>query len=83
MKQEKAKMEGTVKLKLPLSRNEKEDVFVGVNGDTWMIQRGQEVEVPWYVARVLERQEKMLDQAMKFEEAVARRAEQMDKKEQA
>ena len=30
-----------------------EDVFVGVNGKTWQIQRGVEVEVPDYVAEVL------------------------------
>ena len=32
----------------------KDDVFVGVNGVAWQIQRGVEVEVPRYVADVLE-----------------------------
>lgn len=30
------------------------DVFVGINGKTWMIQRGVDVEVPESVAEVLE-----------------------------
>ncbi len=33
------------------------DVFVGVNGRTWQIQRGVEVEVPEYVAEVLRNSE--------------------------
>ena len=61
----------TIKIKLPLTRNEKEDVFVGVNGQSWLIKRGEEVEVPWNVARVLERQEKMLSQALEFEAKAA------------
>lgn len=65
-------MEKTVIIKLPLSRKEKEDVFVGVNGRTWSIQRGVEVEVPWYVAEVLQRREQMLSQAMEYEEAASR-----------
>ena len=44
-----------VKIKLPISRNEKEDVFVGINGKTYLIKRGVEVEVPESVAKVLER----------------------------
>lgn len=32
----------------------KDDVTVGVNGKTWLIQRGKKVRVPRYVAAVLE-----------------------------
>ena len=35
------------------NKNYQGDVFVGVNGKTWQIQRGVEVEVPDYVAEVL------------------------------
>lgn len=56
-----------VKIKLPISRNEKEDVFVGINGKTYLIKRGVEVEVPESVAKVLERREKMLELAMEYE----------------
>lgn len=56
-----------VKIKLPISRNEKEDVFVGINGKTYLIKRGVEVEVPESVAKVLERRDKMLEIAMEYE----------------
>ena len=56
-----------VKIKLPLTRTEKEDVFVGLNGKTYLIKRGTEVEVPEGVAKILERREKMLSMAMEFE----------------
>ena len=69
-----------VKIKLPLTRNDKEDVFVGVNGQTWQIARGVEVELPWNVVKVLERQEKMLAQALELEEKAARPLEQLEKK---
>ena len=64
-------MEKTVTIKLPLTRSEKEDVFVGINGKTWLIKRGEAVEVPWNVVKVLERQEKMLAQALEFETQAA------------
>lgn len=70
----------TVKVKLPLTRNEKEDVFVAVNGKSWLIRRGEEVEIPWNVAKVLERQEKMLAEALEFEAEAARPLEQLEKK---
>lgn len=60
-----------IKIKLPLTRSEKEDVFVGINGHTWQIARGVEVELPWNVVKVLERQEKMLAQALEFETQAA------------
>lgn len=71
-------MEKTVTIKLPLTRNEKEDVFVGVNGRTWQIQRGVEVELPWYAAKVLQRQEKMLSVAIAFEEKAAQPLQELE-----
>ena len=56
-----------VKVKLPLTRTEKDDVYVGLNGKTYLIKRGTEVEVPEGVAKILERREKMLSLAMEFE----------------
>lgn len=61
----------TVKIRLPLTRNEKEDVFVGLNGKTYLIKRGVDVEVPVGVAEILERKEKMLEIAMEYESAAA------------
>lgn len=74
-------MEKKVKIKMPLSRNEKDDVYVGVNGKSWVIQRGQEVEVPWYVARVLERQEMMLSEAIRFEVEASRPLQELENEE--
>ena len=63
--------EQKVKVKLPLTRTEKDDVFVGLNGKNYLIKRGVEVEVPHGVAKILERREKMLSLAMEFEEQAA------------
>lgn len=60
----KAKM---VKIKLPLTRNEKDDVYVAVNGKSYQIKRGENVEVPDYVAEVLQHKEEMLAVALEFE----------------
>ena len=44
-----------VKIKLfKDSHDYKDDVFVAVNGERYLIQRGVEVEVPDYIAEVLE-----------------------------
>lgn len=56
-----------VKIKLPLTRTEKDDVYVCVNGESFLIKRGEEVEVPDYVAEVLQHKDDMLAQAMEFE----------------
>lgn len=68
-----------VKIKLPLTRAEKEDVFVGLNGKTYLIKRGVEVEVPMGVAKILERKEKMLAIAMEFEAQAAAPLEELAK----
>lgn len=60
--------EKNVTIKLPLTRNMKDDVYVCINGKSWAIQRGKDVTIPWNVYRVLDRQEKMLSRAMEFEE---------------
>ena len=64
-------MEEKVTIRMPLTRDEREDVFVGINGKTWLIQRGVAVEVPRNVAKVLSRREKSLAQAMAFEAQAA------------
>lgn len=58
-----------VKIKLPLTRHEKDDVYVGVNEKTYLIKRGVEVEVPRFVAEVLAESERALDAAMAYEAA--------------
>ena len=68
-----------VKIKLPLTRAERNDVFVGLNGKTYLIKRGVEVEVPYGVAKVLERREKMLSVAMEYEAQASAPLEELAK----
>ena len=65
-KKEITKMEKMVKIRLPITKDMKDDVFVSVNDRTWLIQRGREIEVPECVAEVLRNQELQLEQAMLF-----------------
>lgn len=60
-----------VTIKLPLTRTEKEDVFVGLNGKAYLIKRGVAVEVIEPIAKILERKEKMLSAAVEFEAQAA------------
>jgi hypothetical protein len=60
--------EKTVKVRIPKTKEQQDDVFVSVNNRTWLIQRGVEVEVPECVAEVLMHQQEMAEAAMDFEE---------------
>lgn len=55
-----------VKVRIPRTRPDEEDVFVSVNMETFIVKRGVEVEVPDYVAEVLRHQEEMLEARMVF-----------------
>lgn len=61
-----------VKIKIPRTKTDQEDVFVSVNMETFLIKRGVEVEVPDYVAEVLQHQEEMLETIMLFNEEKAK-----------
>ena len=58
-----------VKVRIPRTKKDEEDVFVSVNLRTYIIKRGVEVEVPDFVAEVLRHQEEMLEEIMLFEDA--------------
>ncbi len=60
-----------VKVRIPRTKADQEDVFVSVNMETFIIKRGVEVEVPDYVAEVLQHQEEMLENIMLFNDAKA------------
>ena len=64
-----------VKIKLPLTRTEKDDKYVAVNGKTYLIKRGETVEVPDYVAEVLQHEEEMLAVGMAFEAQASEKSE--------
>ena len=57
-----------VTIRIPLTRTEKDDVFVAVNGKKYLIKRGHDVKVPESVAKVIQRKEKCLEAAMAYEE---------------
>ena len=62
--------EKTVKIRIPRTRKDEEDVVVWVNDRSWLIKRGEEVEVPECVAEVLRHRDEMIEQAMLFEESI-------------
>ena len=64
-----APKEKMVKIRIPRTKADQEDVFVSVNLNTYAIKRGVEVEVPESVAEVLRHQEEMLENIMLFDEA--------------
>lgn len=64
----------TTTIKLPVTRTDKEDKWVAVNGKSMQIKRGVPVEVPVCIAEVLQRQEETLMQAMEYEAAVMGKA---------
>lgn len=57
----------TVKIRIPRTKKDQEDVPVWVNNDSWLIKRGVEVEVPECVAEVLRHQEEMMENIVEFE----------------
>lgn len=59
--------EKMVKIRIPRTKADQEDVFVSVNLRTYLIKRGVDVEVPESVAEVLRHQEEMLEEIMLFE----------------
>ena len=63
--------EKKVTIKLPLTRTEKDDVYVAVNGHSYQIKRGVAMEVPASVAEVLQHSEEMLAESMAHEATVA------------
>lgn len=60
--------EKTVKIRIPRTKADQEDVPVWVNNESWLIKRGVEVEVPERVAEVLRHQEESLEDIMLYNE---------------
>ncbi len=65
--------EKLVKIRIPRTKADQEDVPVWVNNRSWLIKRGVEVEVPECVAEVLRHQVEMLEEIMLFEEAAQKK----------
>ena len=64
--------EKLVKIRIPKTKENQDDVFVSVNDRTWQIKRGVEVEVPECVAEVLLHQQEMEEIALAYEEEASR-----------
>ena len=58
-----------VKIRLPLQRGEDPDVYVSINDESWLIKRGETVEVPEYVAELLDRAQAQSDKNLMEHEA--------------
>lgn len=66
--------EKRVTIRLPLSREEREDVYVGLNGNGYLIKRGVNVDVPAGVAEILRRREEMLEKAFAYEDQLEKQS---------
>ena len=58
-----------VKIRIPKTRDNADDVYVAVNGKSYLIKRGVYVEVPASVAEVIEHSEEMQAVSMEYEDA--------------
>ena len=58
--------EKTVRIRLHKDMQNNEDLFVGVNGRTFLIKRGVTVDVPECVAEVIANAEAQREQAMEY-----------------
>lgn len=61
----------TYMITLPLTEEKQDDVPVSINGKTWLIKRGEEVEVPGMVYEVLMNSQKMDQLAVKRQREAA------------
>lgn len=62
-------------IRLPITGNGDDDVFVSVNGYKYLIQRGKEVEVPKFVAEVLRNSENQKAATYRMMEEMQKKAE--------
>lgn len=67
-KKKPGKKKETVVIHLPLTKELKEPAWVSVNGKTYQIKRGVDVEVPVGVAKVIRRSEKAVLAALSYDE---------------
>ena len=62
--------EKLVTIRIPRTRDNQDDVFVGINNRTWLIKRGVEVEVPECVASVIRNSEEAAEAYYAFSDSV-------------
>ena len=64
----------TLTIKMPLSKAEKEDIFVSINGRITQIKRGHSVDVSRDVADIIAQSESMALNSFEYEQKVAENA---------
>ena len=65
-------VEKLVKVRIPKTKENQDDVYVSVNDRNWQIKRGVEVEVPECVSEVLLHQQEMEEIALAYEEEASK-----------
>lgn len=67
--------EKMVRVMLPIINENDMEQYVGINGRSWLIRRGEEVEVPECVAEVLKLSENQKREAYRYQQQAAKAAE--------
>lgn len=67
--------EKMVRVMLPIINERDMEQYVGINGRSWLIRRGEEVEVPECVAEVLKLSENQKREAYRYQQQAAKAAE--------
>lgn len=67
--EKKIQQEELISIRLPLTKELQSDVFVRVNNRTWLIKRGETVQVPACVVEVLEHAEQAAVAGIQFQTA--------------
>lgn len=67
------KTEEMVKIRIPRVRGESDTMYWSINERDWLIKRGEEVEVPKFLADLIYAQEEAKEEAYKRREAIKNR----------
>ena len=65
--EKKTQQEELISIRLPLTKELQSDVFVRVNHRTWLIKRGETVQVPACVVEVLEHAEQATAAGLQYQ----------------
>ena len=65
----KEQQEELISIRLPLTKELQNDVFVRVNHRTWLIKRGETVKVPACVVEVLEHADQATAESLQYQAA--------------
>ena len=61
--------EELISIRLPITKEMQDDVFVRVNHRTWLIKRGETVKVPACVVEVLEHSEQATMDGIRYQQS--------------